>query len=261
MKISNTKKYADAQQPEPVPTLPGNLAELHQKVRGRLIAQAYARNGARFSTAAQEVTGTKVKELSAFGETAKDAFYEELDRILSKADIDKDAAVRVLWQITTASILDFMDDAGNVLPLTLLRQLPRELQCVLDNIEVKRAYVPVRGEDGEYVFDPRTHKPMLAPQVTCKIKMPEKTKAINTLASILHWIETRPQVTVNIAQIMKAADERADQMRTITQTIVGDGTAGMPSTGQLDHRPPRDGDDGQNHVLPEDGEPPEIPSE
>src|SRR5574337_257616 len=111
MKISNTKKYADAQQPEPVPTLPGNLAELHQKVRGRLIAQAYARNGARFSTAAQEVTGTKVKELSAFGETAKDAFYEELDRILSKADIDKDAAVRVLWQITTASILDFMDDA------------------------------------------------------------------------------------------------------------------------------------------------------
>lgn len=257
MKVSNSKKYKDAQHAEPVPTLPGNLADLHASVRGRLIAQAYARNGASFAAAAQEVTGTKVKELSAFGETAKDAFYQELDRIMSKADIDKDAALRVLWQITTASILDFMDDAGNVLPLAMLRQLPRELQCVLDNIEVKRAYVPVRGDDGEYIFDPRTHKPILAPQVTCKIKMPEKTKAINTLASILHWIETRPQVTVNIAQIMKAADERADQMR----TIVTDRTGGVPSTGQLDHRPARDQDDGPDHVLPEDGESPEVPAE
>lgn len=257
MKVSNTKNYSDAEQPVPAPTLPGNLAELQQKVRGRLIAQAYARNGARFTTATEEVLGTRIRELGAFGEVSKDAFYEELDRILSKADIDKDAALRVLWQITTASIIDFLDDAGNVLPLSMLRQLPRELQCVLDNIEVKRAYQPVRGDDGEYIFDPRTHKPMLAPTVTCKIKMPEKTKAINTLASILHWIETRPQVTVNIAQIMKAADERADQMR----TIVTDRTSGMSGARELDHRPPRDARDGQDHVLPEDGEPPEVPAE
>lgn len=257
MKVSNTKKYSDAEQPVPAPTLPGNLASLQQAVRGRLIAQAYARNGAQFSVASQEVLGRKVTEFSDFGEESKHAFYEELDRILSKADIDKDAALRVLWQITTASILDFLDDAGNVLPLTMLRQLPRELQCVLDTIEVKRSYVPVRGEDGEYVFDPRTHRPMLAPQVTCKIKMPEKTKAINTLASILHWIETRPQVTVNIAQIMKAADERADQMR----TIVTERTGGVSGPVQLDHRPVRDGDDGQDHALPEDGESSEVPAE
>lgn len=250
MKVSNGKKYSNAQQREPVPKLPGNLAELQATVRGRLLAQAYARNGAKFTAASTEVMGSRETELRAFGETAKDAFYEELDRILSKADIDKDAALRVLWQITTASIIDFLDDAGEVLPLAELRKLPRELQCVLDTIEVKRSYVPVRGGDGEYIFDPRTHKPVLAPSVTCKIKMPEKTKAINTLASILHWIETRPQVTVNIAQIMKAADERADQMRTVNT----DRTAGVPSTGQLDHRPARNADDAPDHVLPEDQE-------
>lgn len=257
MKVSNTKKYADAQQPVPAPTLPGNLVELQQVMRGRLIAQAYARNGAKFGPAATEVMGAPFKEMAQFGETTSTAFYEELDRILAKADIDKDAAVRVLWQIVNCSILDFLDDAGDVLPLPMLRTLPREVQCVLDNIEVKRAYVPVRGEDGEYVFDPRTHKPILAPQVTCKIKMPEKTKAINTLASILHWIETRPQVTVNIAQIMKAADERADQMRTIDAGR----TQGMPSPRQLDRGALRDADDGPDHVLPEDHEPPEIPAE
>lgn len=258
MKVSNRKKFKGAQQPTAGPALPSNLVQLTSQLRGRIIAQAYAKNGGKMNAAIREITGDTGHsgQFSDFGDETQIAFYEEIERIFQKADVDKDAAIRTLWAITTASIIDFVDDNGDVLPLTELRKLPRHLQAVLDRIEITRAYKPVRDEDGGYLFDPKTHQPILRPTVTCKIKMPEKTKAINTLASILHWIETRPQVTVNIAQVMKAADERADQMR----TIVTDRTAGVPSTRRLDSGQVRAADDGADHALPEDGESPEVPA-
>lgn len=256
MKVSNRKKYSGAQQPSDAPKLPSNLTKLSGELRGRLLAQAYARNHGEMVPALAEAFEKEEKRPSfhRVGAAVQTAFYEELDRIFQKADVDKDAAIRTLWSITTASIIDFLDDNGEPLPLAELRKLPRHLQAVLNHMEVTRAYKPVRGDDGEYIFDPSTHQPLLRPTVTCKIKMPEKTKAINTLASILHWIETRPQVTVNIAQIMKAADERADQMRTVTS-----GPEGMQRLGPVHAGQVRTGDDGEDHALPETLESPEVP--
>lgn len=248
MKVSNRKNWKSAQQPEAGVVLPSGLRSLSHEMRGRLIAQAFVANGGNTKDAIRTATTVKnpTGSIDHFPAAVQKAFYEELDRLLAKADINKDAALRSLWTMVNVSALDFLGNDGLPLSVAELRKLPREVQNVIDRIEVVRALKPVRGDDGEYLFDPNTHRPILRPSVTCRIKMPEKTKAITALAQILKWIDTGTHLTVNIAQIMKQSDERANNMRVqaTIDTLPALAQAAGARAGDVpnDREPPRDAD-------------------
>lgn len=228
MKVSDGRKKPV--QPSAPPELEAlNGPQLAKAIRGRLLAQEYLSNGANMHKAAEKVLGTKpgrehrtIKDVVG-GRTS--AFTQELERLLQRVDIDKDQALRTLWAMVNVSLIDFVDDNGNLLPIKNIRALPRVAQQIISEMTVTRSYKPVRGADGEYLYDPNTHQPILKPEVSLKLKLPEKIKAIQTIASILKWVEGT-KITVNIAQVMKQADE---QQKTIT-------TSYAPLTAPTDER-------------------------
>lgn len=226
MKVSDGHRSRAQQASPPQQVFSTNTKDLAGELRGRLLAQATVLNGGNVTQAAIDVFGRdpsnggkgnhKGGGLSGMLRSAKGtkAFADELERMLANVNIDKDAALRQLWAMVNVSLVDFLDDQGNVMPIHDLKQLPREAQQIISEMEIKRAYKPVRGTDGEYLYDPATRQPMLRPEVTVKLKLPEKIKAIQTIASILKWVETNTNVTINIAQVMKSADERLQSIST-----------------------------------------------
>lgn len=213
MKVSDGHRSRAQQRTASPGIVSPTSADLATTIRARLLAQETVMNGGHVNQAARTILGRasqKTKSIRNLLGTAKGtaAFADELESMLADANIDKEHALRTLWSMVNVSLVDFLDDEGNVMAVKDLKALPREAQQIISEMVVTRAYKPVRGEDGEYIYDPNTHQPMLRPEVSVKLKLPEKIKAIQTIASILKWIETKTSVTINIAQVMKAADER-----------------------------------------------------
>lgn len=196
-----------------------SLIDLRRKTRSRLIAQEYVRNGMNLRKAIQTVSGNKTlcnsaSVLSLLG-AGTDAFIDELSKIVDKSQVDKNRALNILWAMVNASILDFVDDNGDVLPIAELRKLPRVMQIMISKIEVHSTQRVVK-ENGKVVYDDNG-SPYVTVERRVKIAIPERMEAIAQLAQMMKWVgpTTLIQNTVNIHQAMSDADSRVARARVI----------------------------------------------
>lgn len=189
------------------------LHKLKKAARARLIAQEYVRNGMNLRNAIITVTGSKALKpgnsmLKLLGDST-DVFVEELSKIVDKSDISRDHALSLLWAMVNTSILDFIDDHGNTLPVGELRKLPRVMQIMLTKIKVTTKQEVVKGDDGKVMKDDNG-SPYLATTQQVRIELPDKMLALNQLAQIMRWVGPSVLVnqTFNIGRAMADADAR-----------------------------------------------------
>lgn len=194
-----------------------NMVNVSRILRARLVAQEYVRNGMDLEKAYITVTKRKPKgnskrytNLSAMFPQNEDVFIEELSGLLKNTDIDRDAALNILWSMIHISLLDYFDDHGNVLPIADLKRLPRIYQIMLSEIDIHSKQETVRGDDGKVMIDD-TGSPYLKTVQRVKIKIPDKQAALNQLAQVMKWIgptTVNNNHYVGIGTIMAQADER-----------------------------------------------------
>jgi hypothetical protein len=187
---------------------------IRKEMRARLVAQEFVRNGMDFVEAWRTVTGMKTlpnnaSMLKALG-SQMDIFVDELSHIVHKSDIDRDRTLSILYGMVNTSILDFMDDKGDILAVSELKKLPRVMQLMISEIEVFNAEGTVKDGKGNPVLDDNG-SPYVVRSQKVKIKIPERLAAINQLAQIMRWIgpTVALNVQVNIGRMMSEADERA----------------------------------------------------
>src|ERR1700750_478626 len=97
---------------------------IRKQMRARMVAQEYMRNGMDFAEAWKSVTGNKsmpsnMSMMKALGPET-DIFMDEISKIVNKSDSDRERALGILWTMVNTSILDFMDDNGDILSIAEL---------------------------------------------------------------------------------------------------------------------------------------------
>lgn len=195
------------------------------QAKARLIAQEYVRNGMDFISAYNTVCHTRYVKNSMtvyrlLGKTT-DTFIAELNRLLERADIDREKALGILWAMVNTSILDFMDEHGNLLPVAEMKKLPRVMQVILSEIEVHSKQVIANGPDGKPLLNDMG-VPYVLTVSHVKIKVPEKLAAMRQLAEIMRWVGPSVQVNnFNIGALMSEADSRR---KTLDKVYEGDFT-------------------------------------
>ncbi len=224
-----------------MPATARDVEAINRPLRARLIAQEFVRNGMDIAAAYSTVTGYKKTKKSTTHKMLLgqlDEFVSELKTLLITSRVDQEQALNFLWSVLQTSILDFFQDDGQVMSMVELKKLPRILQRMIHQIEVKSAQVPVLDENKRPMLDDNG-SPYLRVESYCKIEIPAKLEAIKQLAQIMHWVG--PQVvinnnTTNIAVLMSQGDNRRRRMERIyehsaTQSgvreSVGAGAAGI----------------------------------
>ncbi len=215
------------------------LTATRKAARSRLLAQAYLRNGCDLLRAWRELapgihpTAARWQKIPDL-----DAFSAEINNCLQVAGIDRAQALGILWTVVQASVLDFLDDAGHVLPIAELRKLPRILHSALSEVKVVIDPEPLRDGAGEIICDEQGN-PKILEKATVHVRLLDKLAAMKQLAEIMRW--TGPQVvmpvTVNVGQYMREAGERIARMAAIYEQGAPD-----PST-QPDTEGTADGND------------------
>lgn len=203
----------DAPEPPRERARKGRDIRVHRaQAKARLIAQEYVRNGMDFVDAYNTVCHTRYVKNSMtvyrlLGKST-DTFIEELNRLLDKADIDRDKALGILWAMVNTSILDFLDEHGNMLPVKELKKLPRVMQVILSEIEVHTKQMIANGPDGKPMLNDMG-VPYTLTVSHVKIKVPEKLAAMRQLAEIMRWVGPSVQVNnFNVGAMMVEADAR-----------------------------------------------------
>lgn len=193
-----------------------SLHKLRKTARARLIAQEYVRNGMNLRQAMITVTGSKSLKpgnslMALLGDTT-DVFVDELAKLVDKSDVNRDRALNLLWAMVNTSVLDFIDDRGDTLPIAELRKLPRVMQVMLHKISVTSKQEVVKGEDGKVMRDDNG-SPFLATIQTVKVELPDKMIAMSQLAQMMRWVgpTTLINQTFNIGRAMADADARAER--------------------------------------------------
>lgn len=198
------------------------LRVVRAEAQARLIAQEYVRNGMNLISAYNTVTGSHYPQrgkghLTAYRLLGKsmDVFIEELNRIMAKTDISRERALAILWTMVNTSILDFLDDTGNVLPVKELKKLPRVMQLVISEIEVTSKQVVAKGADGKELMDDMG-RPYLLTLSHVKVKVPDRITAFRQLAEVMRWIGPSVQINnYNIGTLMAEADAKATNIEQV----------------------------------------------
>ena len=209
------------------------------EARSRLLAQAYLRNGCDLVAAWREIDPDIARATIRWRAIPDlDAFSAEISNCLQVAGIERAQALAILWTVVQASVLDFLDDAGHVLPIAELRKLPRILHSALSEVKVVIDPEPLRDGAGEIICDEQGN-PKVVEKATVHVRLLDKLAAMKQLAEIMRW--TGPQVvmpvTVNVGQYMREAGERTARMAAIYEQGAPD-----PST-QPDTEGTADGND------------------
>lgn len=180
---------------------------MNRKIRARLIAQAYIRNGMQMLPAVREVVGPHVKDARRVLNGVYGEFIDELNVLMKNARIDKEQALSILWSIIHTSLLDYFDESGRFMSMAELKKLPRVMQLVIETVKVQTVEkaVMVKGkpaldEQGNIVRDRKT---------MVEVSLPPKLKAIEKLAEIMKWTSTTVTNNTNILQLMVSGEERA----------------------------------------------------
>ena len=194
-----------------VPT-PGKIKS--KKVRdalvNRLVANEFLRNGLKIKDAYESVTKQKYTpaRFTAMIDGQDNHFLTEIDAALKTAEVDKNKVLGILWVQATSVIFDFMDDDGQFLSIAELKQLPREIQALVEEVQVRTDYEPVKDENGKVMKDD-DGKPYLRPVQRVHLKFPAKQTALNTIAQIGKLVGPQTVVNnyaVNVGQMMVEAD-------------------------------------------------------
>lgn len=203
-----------------------DMRVLRAETKAKLVAQEYVRNGMDFIGAYNTVCQTNYPKqgpghLTAFRLLGKsmDTFVEELNRLLAKTDISRDRALNILWAMVNASVLDFMDEHGAMLPVRELKKLPRVMQIIISEIEVTTKQVIAKGADGKELFDDMG-RPYLLTLSHVKIKVPDKLVAFRQLAEVMRWIG--PSVQINNYNVGTMMIEQDAQSKRIEQVYDGE---------------------------------------
>ena len=215
------------------------LTATRNAARSRLLAQAYLRNSCDLWAAWREIDPDITRSAVRWSKIPDiDAFSAEINNCLQVAGIERAQALAILWTVVQASVLDFLDDAGHVLPIAELRKLPRILHSALSEVKVVIDPEPLRDGAGEIICDEQGN-PKILEKATVHVRLLDKLAAMKQLAEIMRW--TGPQVvmpvTVNVGQYMREAGERTARMAAIYEQGAPD-----PST-QPDTEGTADGND------------------
>lgn len=195
-----------------------SIAAVRKQTMARLVAQEYVRNGMNLIDAYNAVNHTAYvpngQTMYRLLGKATDDFMDELNRLLARSDISRERALAILWTMINTSILDFLDEHGNILSVKELKKLPRTMQLLLSKISVE--------SHQSVALDPTTKKPMLddlgRPYLTThakvRIEIPDKLVAFRQLAEVMRWVGPTVQVNnfVSVGVQMAEADARARRM-------------------------------------------------
>lgn len=203
-----------------------DMRVVRAETKAKLVAQEYVRNGMDFIGAYNTVVGANYPKhgkghLTAYRLLGKsmDVFVAELQRLLSKTDISRERALHILWTMVNASVLDFLDDNGDTLPVRELKKLPRVMQLLISEIEVHRKQVVAKGADGKELFDDNG-RPYLLNISHVKLKIPDKLTAFRQLAEVMRWVG--PAVQVNNYNVGSMMSEQDAQTKRIEQVYDGE---------------------------------------
>lgn len=199
---------------------PKSLARTRADARIRLIAQEYVRNGMNFADAYRTITNVKSK--STMFKTLRhhtDAFMDEVRRMMEESSIDKVQALNLLWSMVNTSILDFMDENGNVLQMKELKKLPRVMQLMLHRVKIESTQKPARDEHGKVMLNDMGD-PYLVTHAKVEIEIPEKMAALQQLAQLMKW--TTPQSVTNVLNIGVLMTDADARQRKLGQTYDAD---------------------------------------
>lgn len=203
-----------------------DMAVIRKKTMARLVAQEYVRNGMDLVGAYNTVNQTNYVKSSMtmhrlLGK-GTDEFVEELERLVKRVDIDRDRALGILWSMVNASILDFMDDHGNVMSVKELKKLPRVLQQLISKIDVQtKQEVAIHPQTKQPLLDDMG-RPYLITHSRVRIEIPDKMTAMRQLAEIMRWVGPATQINnfIDVGAAMAEADARTRRMGRIYEGVV-----------------------------------------
>lgn len=186
--------------------------KMKQALTNRLVAGEFLRNGLDIRAAWESVTKRPYhpRYFQALVEGEDNLFLSEIDAALRTADVDKNKVLGILWVQATSVIFDFMDDDGQFLSIAEIKQLPREVQALVEEVRVQTTYDYVKDDEGNKVLGD-DGKPLMMPRQKVHLKFPQKQTALNTIAQIGKLIgptTVNTTVITNIGQIMVDADNR-----------------------------------------------------
>lgn len=201
------------------------MLEYKHDTQGRLMAQEYVRNGMNYARAVASV-GIKNPQsqnsINYLNPAVQESFFDELANLVRTSDVDRDRALQILWTMVNTSLLDFVDNNGDFLPVAELKKLPRLLQLCLTKIKVERREEPIfegTGKKRHMLLD-ENGRPYLRRIEYVHIEIPERMAAINQLAQLMKWVGPAIQVNnFNFGQFMADADSRADNAKVVYANV------------------------------------------
>lgn len=202
------------------------------EVRARRLAQAWVRYGMDMHKAFIEVTGRdfhKTKNsITQLTNNNVDAFVDEVRVCVDRSDIDKSAALNLLWTILQASIVDFFDENGRMLTVRELKKLPRVYQQIIQKMKVRTWQKPLKDKDGNLMFDDNG-RPYVMEESEVELEILPKIEAIKQLALIMKWVGPATVInhnTINVAAYMVNADERVRKLDSLYEPAAAAKPAG-----------------------------------
>lgn len=224
---------APAQNEQPTPAAEQRtrheIVKIRKQAMARLVAQEYVRNGMDLISAYNTVNHTHYVKNSQtmyriLGKGTDD-FIDELNRLLAKTDISRDRALNILWAMVNASILDFLDEHGRVLPVKELKKLPRVMQLLISKISVKTTQKVAVDPDTKKPLLDDMGRPYLLTESSVRIEIPDKLTAFRQLAEVMRWVGPAVVInhnTVNIGLEMEEANARARRLNHVYDGVVVD---------------------------------------
>jgi hypothetical protein len=194
--------------------------EMRRRVEARQIAEHYLNNGLNFHEAFFAVTGKKPKKnddpFKCLGDASID-FLRGIDKALAKVKIRKDALVKILWAGASSSPLDFLHDDGTPMTVADLKQLPREIQAIIEEVDVQTSWLPVRDNEGKIMML-ADGRPALRREERVRLRIIDKAKAQRLFAELKKWIGQSivlSQKVNNVAVLVQQMDSQRERLRTI----------------------------------------------
>jgi len=200
-----------------------HVAEAKKAIKARMIARAYVRNGMNLHKAYKTVTGfTGLGTINKLCKGHVDDFVDELKTLVEASQVDQQAALNFLWEMIHTSLLDYFDENGRVLPIKELKKLPRIMQQIIEEVEVKsQQSIVVDPETGKVMVDDNG-RPYLKTDQFVKIKLPPKLMAMDQLAKIMKWIGPNVVINNNTTNIGILMGEKAARIRQLNEAYAGE---------------------------------------
>lgn len=132
--------------------------------------------------------------------------------------VPKEYFIQKMMNVLEMNILDYLDDDGLWLTVPQLRELPLEMQVMLDNLKMTNIErdVVLRDDDNKIVYD-EAGKPCILKirEQRVFIKLPDKYDYLKMLAQSMEWLVTHIDVQLALItrETMQEAEARIHQYR------------------------------------------------